>query len=120
MTLPALHADADRLERILTNLLSNALKYSDPGTPVWLHVQPMAGEVCITLQDQGQGIAPQDVPHLFEKFYRAGSSRKAEGTGLGLYVTRLLVEAHGGRIWAESEVGKGSLFSFTLPVEETS
>ncbi len=107
---------ADRLERILTNLLSNALKYSDPGTPVWMQAQPLDGEVRIAVKDQGRGIAPEHVPHLFEKFYRADSSRKAEGIGLGLYITRLMVEAHGGRIWVESEVGKGSTFSFTLPI----
>ncbi len=116
--LPTLHADADRLERILTNLISNALKYSDPGTSVRVQMHPMAGEVRITVKDQGQGIAPKDLPHLFEKFYRAGSSRKAEGIGLGLYVTRLMVEAHRGRIWVESEVGKGSTFSFTLPMAD--
>ena len=68
--------------------------------------------------DQGRGIAPEHVRHLFEKFYRAGSSRKAEGIGLGLYITHLLVEAHGGRIWVESEVGKGSTFYVTLPMTE--
>lgn len=117
-TMPIIKADADRLERILTNLLSNALKYSDPGTPVWVQVQLLAGEACIAVKDQGQGIAPQDVPHLFEKFFRAGSSRKAEGIGLGLYITKLMVESHSGRIWVESVVGKGSTFSFTLPVEQ--
>ena len=114
--LPVFTADADRLERILTNLLSNALKYSDPGTPVWVCVQLLAGEMCIAVKDQGRGIAPDQLPHLFEKFYRANSSRKAEGIGLGLYVTRLMVEAHGGHIRVESEVGKGSTFSFTLPL----
>ncbi len=79
----------------------------------------MAGEVHITVQDKGQGIAPKDLPHLFEKFYRAGSSRKAEGIGLGLYITRLMVEAHGGRIWVESEVGKGSAFFFSLPMADS-
>ena len=114
--LPALQADADRLERILTNLLSNALKYSDPGTPVHINMHPLDGQVCIRVSDQGQGIAPGEVARLFEKFYRSSSSRKADGIGLGLYVTRLMVEAHGGRLWVESEVGKGSTFSFTLPV----
>ncbi len=115
-TVPVIQADADRLERILTNLISNALKYSDPGTPVSVQIQPLAGEVCVCVKDQGSGIAARDIPHLFEKFYRAGSSRKAEGIGLGLFVTRLMVEAHGGRIWVESEVDKGSTFFFTLPV----
>ena len=72
----------------------------------------------VTVSDQGRGIAPEDIPHLFERFYRAPEARKAEGIGLGLYITRMLVEAHGGRIWVESEVGKGSTFSFTLPVAD--
>ncbi len=114
-TAPTIHADRDRLERILTNLISNALKYSDPGTPVWVRVQPQDGHLCVLVEDQGQGIAPADIPHLFTKFYRAGSSRKADGIGLGLYITRLMVEAHGGAIEVQSEVGKGSTFMFTLP-----
>ena len=113
---PPIRADGDRLERMLTNLISNALKYSDAGTPVQVQVQPSADAVHIAVRDQGQGIAPQDVPHLFTKFYRAGSSRKAEGIGLGLFITKQLVEAHGGHIRVESEVGKGSTFSMTLPV----
>jgi len=115
-TVPPIRADGDRLERILTNLLSNALKYSNPHSPVRVRVQPQDDHLCIRVEDQGQGIAPQDVPHLFTKFYRAGSSRKADGIGLGLYITKQLVEAHGGHIGVESEVGKGSTFSFTLPV----
>ncbi len=72
-------------------------------------------EVVIAVHDQGIGIAPDDLPHIFDRFYRVGHMRRAEGTGLGLYITKRLVEAHGGRIWAESEEGKGSTFSFTLP-----
>jgi len=116
--LPPISADADRLERILTNLLSNAQKYSDPGTPAWVRAHPAGTMLCITVADQGHGIAADDLPYLFEKFHRAASSRKAEGIGLGLYITRLLVEAHGGRVWVESEVGKGSRFFVMLPVVE--
>ena len=70
------------------------------------------------MADQGIGIAPEDIPHLFERFYRVSGGRKAEGIGLGLYITRVLVEAHGGRIWVKSKGGKGSTFTFTLPVIE--
>ncbi|HEX2949748.1 MAG TPA: ATP-binding protein, partial [Armatimonadota bacterium] len=116
--LPPVWADYNRLDRIFTNLLTNALKYSDPGTPVWVHAYRTDDMVEITVSDRGQGIAPEDVPHIFERFYRAHGVRKGEGLGLGLYITRMLVEAHGGRIWVESTMGKGSTFSFTLPVAQ--
>ncbi|HEY3416986.1 MAG TPA: PAS domain S-box protein, partial [Armatimonadota bacterium] len=109
-------ADYNRLDRIATNLLSNALKYSDPDTPVLVRARRTDGEVEISVTDQGKGIAPEDLPHLFERFYRAEMEPRAEGIGLGLYITRALVEAHGGRIWAESALDKGSTFYFTLLV----
>ena len=114
--LPAVCADPARLERILVNLLSNALKYSDPGTPVRLRAWSVKKQVVVAVADQGQGIAAEELPHLFERFYRAKGARKAEGIGLGLYITRVLVKAHRGSIWVESEVGKGSTFYFTLPI----
>ncbi len=115
--LPAVSADPDRLERILTNLVSNALKYSDGDTPVVVSAAERAGEVAVSVADQGPGIAPEELPHLFERYYRARQGQKRrEGLGLGLYITRGLVEAHGGRIWVESRPGEGSTFSFTLPV----
>ncbi len=113
---PPVWADPDRLERILMNLLSNAAKYATPGTPVVIAAHPSESEVRIAVTDQGPGIAPQDLPYLFERFYRAKGTHKTEGIGLGLYITRTLVEAHGGRIWVESTVGEGSTFFFTLPV----
>ena len=113
--LPELRADANRLERIFLNLLSNALKYSSPGTPVDVKARPVDGEVEISVRDVGKGIAPEDLPHLFERFYRGKGEHKTEGLGLGLFITRMLVEAHGGRIRAESEPGIGSAFIFTLP-----
>ncbi len=113
--LPPVFADYARLERIMVNLLSNALKYSNPGTPVLLRARQQDGEVMVSVSDQGQGIAAEEIPRLFTRFYRA-KGRKAEGIGLGLYITRVLVEAQGGRVWVESEVGKGSTFYFTLPV----
>jgi PAS domain S-box-containing protein len=116
--LPPISADYAGLERILINLLSNALKYSDPGTPIRMQAWQENDEVLFTVADQGRGIPPEDQPHLFERFYRAAGTRKAEGIGLGLYITRVLVEAHGGRIWFESEVGKGSTFYFTLPAAQ--
>ena len=116
--LPMVTADPRQLERILLNLLTNAEKYSAPDTPIHLRAEQQDGEVMIAVRDQGQGIPPEDLPHIFERFYRAEHGRKAEGIGLGLYITRALVEAHGGRIRVESEPGKGSTFSFTLPISE--
>lgn len=114
--LPAVAADPDRLERILLNLLTNALKYSGPEAPVTVSFQQIDGQIETTVTDLGFGISPDDLPHLFERFYRAKGLRRAEGLGLGLYITRMLVEAHGGQVWAESQLGTGSKFHFTLPV----
>jgi signal transduction histidine kinase len=113
--LPPVSADRDRLERIFMNLLSNALKYSTPDTPVTIGAHLAGDEVVVSIADRGVGIPPEDLPHLFQRFYRAKGTRQTEGIGLGLFITRLLVEAHGGRIWVESEPGRGSTFSFALP-----
>ncbi len=114
--LPAVCADPDRLERILVNLLSNALKYSTADREVWFKAEEGEGEVMVRVVDRGSGIASEDLPHLFDRFYQPVGGRRAGGLGLGLYITKMLVEAHGGRIWAESELGKGSDFCFPLPL----
>lgn len=113
---PLVLADVDQLERILRNLFSNALKYSEPDTPVTVTITSGDGRVVTAVSDQGPGIPPEDVPRLFQRYYRATSARSRKGgLGLGLYITRMLVEANGGKIWVESEVGRGSTFYFTLP-----
>jgi signal transduction histidine kinase len=114
--LPHVLADTPSLDRVMTNLLSNALKYSDPDSKVVLKAWQHDDQVLISVTDHGRGISPTDLPHIFERFYRASGERKTEGIGLGLYIVSQLVEAMGGRIWAESEVGKGSTFYFTLQV----
>ncbi len=114
--LPPVDADPNRLERILLNLFINSLKYGKPGTEVVVRARRTGREMEISVIDRGVGIAPEDLPHVFERFFRARGARKTEGLGMGLYITRLLIEAHGARIWAESEPGKGSTFSFTLPL----
>ena len=115
--LPPVSADPNRLERVLVNLLSNALKYSPPGTPVTVSFQRRDGEVVTSVTDRGPGIPPEEIPNLFQRYYRGAAARDRDGgLGLGLYIARTLVEAHGGRIWVESEPGKGSTFSFSLPV----
>lgn len=114
--LPAVSADPNRLDRILTNLLSNALKYSAPETDVLVGAEEATGEVMVSVTDSGEGIAPDDVSRIFDRYVRTLGAQKAEGIGLGLYITRTLVEAHGGKLWVESELGKGSIFHFNLPL----
>ena len=97
--LPAVAADPYHLERILVALLLNAQKYSAPPAPIRLSTRRQQAEVIVSVHDRGQGIPAEALPHLFELFYRVEQGRKAEGLGLGLYITRLLVEAHGGHIW---------------------
>jgi signal transduction histidine kinase len=114
--LPLADADPDRLERVLVNLLSNALKYSPAESAVRLELAPAPdGGVLVIVADRGVGIAPEDQARIFDRFFRARGSRRPEGLGLGLYITRLLVEAHGGRIDVTSGLGQGSTFRVRLP-----
>ncbi len=110
------NADPERVERFFTNLLTNALKYSPAGKPITIRAEEKNGEMLISIEDRGRGIARKDLSRIFDRFYRASKSSGSAGLGLGLYITRKLVEAHGGRIWAESQPGKGSTFRFTLPL----
>jgi len=115
--LPPVSADPDRLERILLNLVSNALKFSPDESKVLIEAKEAAdGDVMISVSDQGEGLSDEDSSRIFRRFFQADSTKRPDGIGLGLYISRLLVEAHGGRIWVESIVGKGSTFRFTLPV----
>jgi PAS domain S-box-containing protein len=109
-------ADAPRLERVIANLLTNALKYSAEEAPVNLRLAREGSDVVLDVVDRGIGIAPESAKRLFERYFRttAGKAR-AGGLGLGLYIARLIVEAHGGRIDVSSEVGKGSTFRLVLP-----
>ena len=113
--LPSVSADPSRLERIFINLLSNALKYSPAETEVLVAAKHSDREVAVSVKDRGVGISPEDVPHIFERFYRGKGPERREGLGLGLYITKKLVEANGGRIWVRTKPGKGSTFYFTLP-----
>ncbi len=115
--LPAITADPIRVGRVLANLIGNAVKYSPKGGEIAVAAARVGDDVRISVTDHGVGISPQDKAALFKPFQRVGpSSLTAKGTGLGLVVCARLVEAHGGRIWLESELGKGSTFHFTLPV----
>lgn len=111
----AVKADPNRLERILLNLLSNALKYSPPEARVRVDAEALDGRVVITFADCGTGIAPEDMPRIFDRYYRGRAAHGQEGLGLGLHSTRLLVEAHGGRIEVESPPGGGATFRVELP-----
>ena len=118
--LPRVQADADRLAQVLRNLLVNALRHTPPGGQVTVSAQAQAEAVEIAVADTGEGIAPEDLPHVFERFWRADRARSGGGSGLGLSVAQSLVEAQGGRIWAESVPGVGSVFRFTLPISQAS
>lgn len=115
--LPPLMADPERLERILINLLGNALKFSPPDRQVILQAHQADGEIMISVTDQGVGIAPEDCSRLFKRFFQVGGRKPSGGVGLGLYISRLLVEAHGGRIWVVSKLGEGSTFYVTFPTK---
>ncbi|HEV8424940.1 MAG TPA: ATP-binding protein [Actinomycetes bacterium] len=119
-SLPVVWGDPDKVEQILTNLVGNAIKYSPGGGEVLVTVEHDGDSVRVSVRDQGIGMSPRDMGQLFEKFYRVDRDevRRAGGTGLGLYITKRLVEMHGGRLWAESWPGVGSVFSFTLPTSD--
>jgi len=105
----------DRLKEVLFNLISNSLKHTDAGGTIILRVARMANTVRLTVEDSGSGIAPEDLPHIFERFYRIDGAA-TPGTGLGLNICWEIIEAHGGRITAESQPGKGSRFTIFLPL----
>jgi len=116
--LPSVRADADRVYQILVNLLSNALRFSPPAGEIGIRAQADSGYVRVRVKDAGPGIPADQLGRIWERFHRADASRARQdgGTGLGLAIVRSIVEAHGGKVSAESEVGSGSTFSFTLPV----
>jgi signal transduction histidine kinase/PAS domain-containing protein len=112
--LSRVHIDRERILQALGNLISNALKVTAPGRAVTVRVVRRNGDVLFTVTDAGLGIPAEDIPRLFDRYFR-GKSARGSGLGLGLPITRAIVEGHGGRIWVESTVGKGSVFSFTVP-----
>ncbi|MFT4039242.1 MAG: ATP-binding protein [Thermomicrobiales bacterium] len=112
-------ADKDRLAQVLDNLLGNAVKYSPAGGVVTITLSRCDNTAQLAVADKGPGIEPAAVPHLFDRFYRANARDVAAGLGLGLYITRMLVEAHGGEIRVESTLGVGSTFIVTLPMAAT-
>ena len=111
---PPVAGDRDRLVQVLSNLLENALKFTAPRGRIALHARPLARAIEISVEDSGAGIAPDDLPRVFDRFWQADRGSRA-GTGLGLAICKGLVEAHGGRIRVESTLGRGTTFHFTVP-----
>ncbi len=121
---PPVLADVERMQMVVTNLVHNAIKFTPPGGRVQVSARPASAveaggphpAVLVQVLDTGAGIPANDLPRVFERFFKADRARGSGGTGLGLSIARHLVESHGGRIWVQSEEGRGSIFSFTLPV----
>ena len=113
--LPRISVDARRIVQVLENLVSNAVKHTAPGGEIHISATSADGEVRVAVRDTGAGIPSENLAHLFDRFWQARGARRG-GAGLGLAIAKGIVEAHGGRIWVESEVGRGSTFAFSLPL----
>jgi two-component system phosphate regulon sensor histidine kinase PhoR len=103
------------VRQVVGNLLHNAIKFTPPGGEIHISAEQVADEVVISVRDTGVGISSEDLPRVFERFYKADRARSSSGTGLGLAIAKHIVQGHGGRIWAQSTEGRGSTFSFSLP-----
>ncbi|MFH0941874.1 MAG: ATP-binding protein [Chloroflexota bacterium] len=114
--LPPVRVDRERIRQVITNLVHNAIKFNRPGGSLKAATGLRGESAIVSISDTGIGIAGADLPRIFERFYKADRSRAGQGTGMGLAIAKHIVQAHGGHIWAESEEGKGTTFSFSLPV----
>ncbi len=114
--LPSLAADRQRVEQVITNIVHNAVKFTPPGGSVTVATKLDGAFVLTEVSDTGIGISKQDLPHIYERFFKADKSRSGSGTGLGLAIAKHTVQAHGGNVWVRSEEGKGSTFGFSLPL----
>jgi PAS domain S-box-containing protein len=118
-SLPSVLADVDRVQQVLSNLVGNALKFTAPGGKIEISATAQSHEVTISVRDNGRGIAADQLPHVFERYWQSARTDK-HGAGLGLPIAKGIVEAHGGRIWIESAIGLGTTASFTLPIASNS
>lgn len=114
-TLPTLKVDVSHIQQVIMNLIHNAIKFTPPGGQIIVAAEEKHETLHVTVTDTGVGIAPEDVGRLFERFYKSDRARAGGGTGLGLAIAKHIVQAHGGRIWVESNEGQGSKFTFSLP-----
>jgi two-component system sensor histidine kinase KdpD len=114
--LPLVPVDPVLLEQVFINLLENAVKYTPAGTPIEITAKAMPDSALVTVADRGPGLPPGEEVRVFEKFYRSPGTSSASGVGLGLTISRGIIQAHGGRIWAENRPGGGAAFLFTLPL----
>ena len=114
--LPTVRGDGDRIRQALVNLAHNAIKFNHPGGRVTMSTRASGKAIVVSVSDTGIGISKEDLPHVFERFYKADKARTGGGSGLGLAIAKHIVQAHGGSIWAQSEEGQGSTFSFSLPI----
>lgn len=117
-SLPSLFGDSLSLSEIFVNILGNAIKYSPDGTKVTIKAEVKENAILVSIKDSGIGIAAEDIPHIFEGFYRGKSGQEMSGHGIGLAVSRQIADAHGGSIAVESELGKGTTFVVSLPVQK--
>jgi two-component system phosphate regulon sensor histidine kinase PhoR len=113
--LPGVRVDRARIEQVLLNLIHNAIKFTNPGGTIRVTADRAAGMLAVTVSDTGVGIARSELPRVFERFFKSDKARRSGGTGLGLAIAKHIVQAHGGTITAESELGVGSAFTFTVP-----
>jgi two-component system phosphate regulon sensor histidine kinase PhoR len=114
--LPPVLADRGRVEQVLLNLVHNAIKFTPAGGRVEVGATQTGEQMRIQIRDSGVGISPDELPRVFERFYKIDKARRSDGTGLGLAIAKHIVQAHGGTIWEESVPDEGATFSFTLPL----